>query len=120
MGVDRDEFRNLMAKEETKQQFALLELPFGDAEVLFDLLDEENAGEIGIATFVEGAMKLKGQAKAKDLMEVVVKLAALVNRVHRMEGEVDGLVEATRLLPSRIRSAVDRAFAETYDSASNP
>ena len=35
-------------------------------------------------------MKLKGQAKAKDLMEVVVKLAALVNRVHRMEGEVEG------------------------------
>jgi hypothetical protein len=53
-------------------------------------------------------------------MEVVVKLAALVNRVHRIENEVDGLVEATRLLPSRIRSAVDRAFAETYDSASNP
>ena len=53
-------------------------------------------------------MKLKGQAKAKDLMEVVVKLAALVNRVHRMEGEVDGLVEATRLLPmfglTRVRS----------------
>ena len=36
--VDRDEFRNLMAKEETKQQFALLELPFGDAEVPFSPL----------------------------------------------------------------------------------
>ena len=45
----------------------------GDPDVLFDLLDEERTNELGIATFIEGVMKLRGAANAKDLMQVVVQ-----------------------------------------------
>ena len=83
--MDRDEFKNLMEKDETKTQFQLLDLPWGDAEILFDLLDEARTGEIGIATFIEGVMKLKGAANAKDLMGLVMSTKSITNRVNRIE-----------------------------------
>jgi nitrogen fixation protein FixH len=83
--VDKEEFRNIIKKPEVEAQFRQLELPTSEAEELFDILDEDKTGELDIKTFVEGAFKLKGAAKAKYLMGVVVSTRSVARWVDKIE-----------------------------------
>merc|ERR1719253_2597459 len=104
--VDIDEFRNIVKREDVSAKFRMLELPTEEAEELFHILDEEGTGKLDIETFINGAFKLKGAAKAKDLMGVVVATRSISRRVDRIETRVQEVMPLVQDLPSRIEQAV--------------
>jgi len=109
--VDKEEFRNIIKKPEVEAQFRQLELPTSEAEELFDILDEDKTGELDIKTFVEGAFKLKGAAKAKDLMGVVVSTRSVARRVDKIEERLADVYPLVKTLPDIIEKSVKEALA---------
>jgi len=69
-----DEFKNLVNHPEIKEFFTSVgasleeEDAHKDAEVLFRLLDNDNSEEINKEEFLSGCMKLRGTARALDLL----------------------------------------------------
>ena len=106
--VDREEFQAIVQQPETKAQFEALEIPAGDAEDLFDILDEEKEGELPIDKFVNGFMLLKGAAKSKDLMGVVVGTASLSRRLYTIETLLNELTDMLNDLPKTLDAAIKR------------
>merc|ERR1719253_958295 len=104
--VDIEEFRDIVKREDVQAKFRMLELPTEEAEELFHILDEKGTGELDIETFISGTFKLKGAAKAKDLMGVVVATRSISRRVDRIETRVQEVMPLVQDLPSRIEQAV--------------
>eukprot|EP00929_Paragymnodinium_shiwhaense_P034772 TRINITY_DN18877_c0_g1_i1.p1 TRINITY_DN18877_c0_g1~~TRINITY_DN18877_c0_g1_i1.p1 ORF type:complete len:663 (-),score=168.59 TRINITY_DN18877_c0_g1_i1:169-2157(-) len=62
--------------------FAGLEIDPSEAQIIFSLIDIENKNEVTIDEFVDGTMKLKGHAKAIDILSLMfdhVRLQAKLN-----------------------------------------
>merc|ERR1719253_671448 len=104
--LDIDEFRDIVKQEDVAAKFRMLELPTEEAEELFHILDEKGTGELDIETFISGTFKLKGAAKAKDLMGVVVATRSISRRVDRIETRVQEVIPLVQELPQRIEEAV--------------
>jgi len=68
--VNRQEFNQLMDKPRAKTLLSILEVDGSDIERLFDLLDDGD-GHIIIDEFVQGIMKVRGTAKAMDLVALL-------------------------------------------------
>merc|ERR1711920_266120 len=73
-----DEFRTHLEDDHVKAYFQTLDLDIRKAHVLFDLLDTDKNGEVGIDEFLDGCLRLKGQAKALDLNLVIYQLENLL------------------------------------------
>merc|ERR1719353_1507954 len=112
--VDKEEFINILKLPETIKQFEVLEVPAGEAEELFDILDEEKAGELPIDKFVHGFMILKGEAKAKDLMTVVFTTMAISRRTNDLEKYLNEVIESVANLPAAVDAAVKRAVSPAW------
>lgn len=73
--------RFLEEDEKHKAHFqAALDLDLRQAHTLFQLLDEDEDGEVGIREFLEGCIRLKGQARSIDLHLAVFQLQRLAGR----------------------------------------
>jgi len=65
--------------------FRSLDIDLGDAHCLFDVLDSTNSGKIEFETFLGGAMRLQGPARAIDLLLVMREIREIVT------SQTDGL-----------------------------
>jgi len=67
--INMDELKEFLADDslELKAYLQALELDAEDAKALFKLLDNDGSGEIDIAEFCDGCMRLKGEAKSFDI-----------------------------------------------------
>jgi voltage-gated sodium channel len=84
--VDRDEFETIMMRPDVQSKMEILELPSHEAKELFGILDGDHTGELDITEFIAGALKLKGAARAKDLMGVIVSQRGIVRRLEKFDG----------------------------------
>jgi len=79
--LDREEFATLCSGEALGEQLtkflANLELVPEECSSLFTLLDEDGSGSLGIEEFLQGTRKLKGAARARDMMELKAGLQTL-------------------------------------------
>merc|ERR1711918_328087 len=62
--LDRNEFISMSKTREVLSKFEAMELPMDEPEVIFDVLDEDQVGELKVDTLIRGAMKLKGPPRA--------------------------------------------------------
>merc|ERR1712194_238367 len=74
-----EEFRGHLQDDRMKAYFQTLDLDIRKAHTLFKLLDQNENGEVGIEEFLDGCLRLKGQAKSLDLNLVIYQLETLVN-----------------------------------------
>jgi len=65
--LDRQELEQAMGHDHVKSYFAALEIDTSDISQLVDLLDNDSDGTIDISEFVEGLLRLKGEAKSFDV-----------------------------------------------------
>merc|ERR1712032_1195710 len=65
--VHMDKFAAYLQDDRVKSYMHALKINTSDATQLFHLLDVDDSGEVVIDEFVEGCMKLKGEAKSMDL-----------------------------------------------------
>lgn len=67
-----DEFRTYMKDRKVKAYFQTMDLDVSQAHVLFELLDTDGGGGVELQEFLEGCMRLKGNAKSIDLNQLIL------------------------------------------------
>ncbi|CAJ1460502.1 unnamed protein product [Effrenium voratum] len=80
--INLEEFAKLVKSPKLKFWMSQLELEYHDLLSLFEFLDNGD-GEITLMEFIEGAGRLRGNAKALDIWRVETKLEVLFERVLR-------------------------------------
>merc|ERR1712217_161620 len=83
-----EEFEEFMADDEIMLYLQSLEIDVTAAKDIFDLLDNNTKGEVGIDEFVLGFLEMKGAAKGADV-------AVLRNNVHKIAVKLTQFMEAT-------------------------
>merc|ERR1719473_436533 len=98
------EFKSCLERSDVQDKLSIMELPCEEASDLFNILDEEQKGEIDIEAFINGALKLKGSAKSKDMMGVVVSQRSILRRVERIEYSLGRLEPLANVIPVLLKS----------------
>jgi len=69
--LDFEEFKGLIRTEHFSFKLRLLGIFEDEAEGLFDLMDADASGTVSPEEFIAGLQKLKGPAKAQDLVQLI-------------------------------------------------
>jgi len=72
--LTREELSGALRKPVVRQRLKMLDIPLGDLDLLFTLLDENDTGEIKTDMFFRGCSKLRGPAMSVDLHHLSVDL----------------------------------------------
>jgi hypothetical protein len=94
--VSWEEFKDHLQDNRVKAYFQTLDLDIRRAHTLFKLLDRNDSGGVGIEEFIDGCLRLRGQAKSLDINLVIYQLERLTK----------GLSWITHT-PARTRPAAD-------------
>lgn len=93
-----DEFETHLNDERVRAYFASLELDISEAEALFRLLDLEETDEIPIDRFVQGCLRMRGDAKSIDVNMILYEnekmLLKLTQFTDYAEDQFDRLTQA--------------------------
>lgn len=76
-----EEFKAHLEKPEVKAYFAIMDLDVSQAHYLFALLDEDHNNSISIDEFLEGCLRLKGQARSIDIHVLLAGVRKLSERL---------------------------------------
>lgn len=90
-----------------------------DADRLFTLLDRDCTGELEVDEFVDGAVKLKGEAQSIDVFEISMECKKLDRLLHELldsQSILTDLVSRTRL-PCKASPAQMKLAIETIDGS---
>jgi hypothetical protein len=87
--VDWDEFQNVIHDHRVLTWLAALDLDIEQCEGMFSLLDGGD-GKISFQEFVKGVQRLKGEAKAIDLIMMMSRQAELITSVAKLTRLVEG------------------------------
>lgn len=72
-----DEVQKALKDPDAVNKLKLVDLPLEDPQEIFSLLDIDNSGELAIDEFISGCMRIRGEAKSKDLLAVQVAVDSL-------------------------------------------
>jgi len=81
-----DEFSKYLQEDKVKAYFRALDLDSRQAHVLFTLLDCNESGEVGYSEFLDGCLRLKGEARNLDMNLVIYQLQHLLQRMQAPAG----------------------------------
>lgn len=70
--IDRDEIGKHLDSEAVQDFFRLIDVDTSEAHCLFDLLDCSGDGSIDFEQFLSGVLRLQGQAKALDMIMLIL------------------------------------------------
>lgn len=97
-----EEVQAAMKDPEAMNKLKLIDLPLDDPHEIFSLLDVDQSGELSIDEFISGCMRIKGNAKSKDLLAVQIavdtlgtKLTDLTKALETAGGKIWQLDERT-------------------------
>jgi len=90
-----EEFRTHLMNDRVKAYFQTLDLDIRKAHTLFSLLDTSANGEVGIEEFLDGCLRLRGQAKSLDLNFVIHQLDSLMDSLSMSRKVPTGLQATT-------------------------
>lgn len=102
--ITLDELELQLKNIKVRAHLATLGIEVNDAKDIFRLLDFDKSGEISIEEFIYGCLKMKGQAKAIDLM-------SLLHELRRMREQLNGFDKHVR-----VRLAQFQTFQEKMES----
>ncbi|CAK0824818.1 unnamed protein product [Prorocentrum cordatum] len=88
-----EEFYEYLHDDKIKAYFQTLELDISQAHVLFMLLDSDESNEVAIDEFVDGCMRLKGQARSIDVNFLLYEVEKTLVKVEGFSQSVDENVE---------------------------
>lgn len=79
-----EEVQQAMKDPEAMNKLKLIDLPLEDPMEIFTLLDVDQSGELSIDEFISGCMRIKGNAKSKDLLAVQIAVDTLGSKFHEL------------------------------------
>ena len=77
-----------------------------DAQELFLMMDADHDGEVSSEEFLEGFMKMRGAASAKDLLTLTCKLDRVGHSLHRSMAELGAKVDQLARSHEQLAEAV--------------
>mmetsp|Transcript_37526 Transcript_37526/g.100020 ORF Transcript_37526/g.100020 Transcript_37526/m.100020 type:complete len:183 (-) Transcript_37526:38-586(-) len=66
--------------------FTALGLELHDTARLFNLIDDDGSGDVSIDEFLDGCLRLKGEAKSIDMHSVIHQMRRLEDRISQWHG----------------------------------
>jgi len=87
--ITKDDFKEVLSQDAMSAWMLALDIQFDDVDKLFEILDSNANGGVGIEEFISVASRLRGQARSLDLFTV----GAQLDRVEQL------LVRQTRARP---------------------
>lgn len=102
------QFQHHIMDDTVQAYFALLELDSSDAYTLFKLLEEDTPNQIDADHFVDGCMRLRGQARSIDLAkhrhESRSMMKAIASRMDHIEQRVVMMQNQARSIPAALEA----------------
>merc|ERR1712039_77747 len=87
--------------DEMRSYFEFLDIDAAEAQGLFDLLDADLSGDVSIEEFVNGCLRLKGEATAVDVVTLIHEQKKSAMRLNAIKEATDaGLTGLTLRLDS--------------------
>jgi len=83
--VNFEKFRTFFEDKRVASYFQALGLDPRDTDRLFCLIDDDDSGTISIEEFLDGCLRLKGQARSIDVHNVIHDMRRLFLKVDRLE-----------------------------------
>eukprot|EP00929_Paragymnodinium_shiwhaense_P007628 TRINITY_DN111537_c0_g1_i1.p1 TRINITY_DN111537_c0_g1~~TRINITY_DN111537_c0_g1_i1.p1 ORF type:complete len:604 (-),score=164.91 TRINITY_DN111537_c0_g1_i1:156-1967(-) len=102
-----EEVREAIHKPDIYLKLRMIDFPVDDPEQIFDVLDYDFSGELTIDEFISGCIRMKGDAKAKDLLVVQVAMDTLNKHCHLFEEEMQLLKDRTNELTECAKGIID-------------
>jgi voltage-gated sodium channel len=68
--LTKDEFLQALQNRDVMINLHAVEIDLRSAEGLFDIMDYDDSGHLDVTEFIEGCMRARGDAKAKDVLAV--------------------------------------------------
>ena len=100
--ITSDEFTRLMEDEEIFSLLSHLGLKPSEASGLFKLLDDDHSGRVGIDEFVNGCVRLKGGAKAVDMVTLMFEHKKMMRVIHSIKWDVAAVERKLGIKPSKV------------------
>eukprot|EP00928_Gymnodinium_smaydae_P026922 TRINITY_DN20981_c0_g4_i1.p1 TRINITY_DN20981_c0_g4~~TRINITY_DN20981_c0_g4_i1.p1 ORF type:complete len:713 (-),score=113.89 TRINITY_DN20981_c0_g4_i1:167-2305(-) len=82
-----DEFNTYLRDDKVKAYFQTLALDISQAHVLFTLLDLDGSDSVSVEEFVDGCVRLKGEAKSIDVNMLLHQVEKLLHKVGKFSEE---------------------------------
>lgn len=83
--VTEQELKALMMQPQFRSQLGALGLHTTEAHGLFQLLDGDNSGKVSIDEFLSGILRLKGTAKAVDMVTLLFETSKMQRKMTSIE-----------------------------------
>mmetsp|Transcript_62719 Transcript_62719/g.141604 ORF Transcript_62719/g.141604 Transcript_62719/m.141604 type:complete len:464 (+) Transcript_62719:48-1439(+) len=119
--ITMDELTVASKNRRVEQRFEKLGVSMKELEELWEILDDGD-GELNLVEFIDGIRKLKGEAKAKDVMHMAKELLMLETSVQSIDESMDvsrHKMKKMELLLSRTRTdiaALHRTMTRAKDA----
>jgi hypothetical protein len=116
MSIKREQFIEQMNKAKVKEIFALCEIPIDDVEELYDMLDDDQSGDITWKEFHDGCMKIRGDARGDELFRLGHRVTQCMHHTNGLSKKFkhqDDLLE-------RVCNQVEDLWARHYDPKNKP
>merc|ERR1719436_1320931 len=101
------EVEDAIRKPEISHKLRMIEFPIEKPQQIFELLDYDDSGELTIDEFITGCLRMKGQAKSKDLLFAQVALDCMKRHYNAFEKELKVLQEKLGRLDATARAITD-------------
>lgn len=95
--VTLEEFRTVVKLPKAQSYFSSLDLQISEACELFAMLDDGD-GAISYEDFCSGVMRLKGQARAVDVISMMRDCRRILQRCEALDRRFDSLMASTAVL----------------------
>lgn len=86
--VTKAEFAEIMQNEELLAQLRALGVHAEEANGLFELLDDDDSGEVDVDEFVSGVLRLKGSAKAIDMATLLYENKKIFRKLNKLYNRI--------------------------------
>jgi len=102
------EVKEAITKPEVYSKLQMIDFPVDDPDKVFRLLDYDDSGELTIEEFIAGCIRMKGQAKSKDLMEAQVAIDTMSKHFAQFDYELDKFTKKLWHLDATARALLDQ------------
>jgi hypothetical protein len=87
--VSLDEIMGCVYEPEIFNRLAMINFPMDTVEMVFECIDFESVGQVHISDFVRGCLRIRGDAKGKDLLVAQVALSKFQEQVEIFEYQLE-------------------------------
>lgn len=95
--LSMDEFQDVLKQHRVRTMLSILEIDTSDAEGLFHLLDGGD-GQIYMDEFVQGVMRVRGSAKAMDMVTLIFHSTTIQQMLRAMGQETQAQMKRLEAL----------------------